>query len=436
MKKRIVVSLTLIVVLLALGIGGFAFLRSLRAQPPTVEPRRVALAVAAIRLQPVSLVAPIQGYGTARADQVAALSAEVSGQIISRADGLRDGASVRQGDVLFQIDPRENEAQLRRAQSQLAMSRSALEQIEVEERSLARLIATATEELAVAEREYSRVLELFEANTSNPRELDAARVVLQRARRALQELEGQRDVLPQRRAQLEAMREQRAAELAVAELNVERTTIVAPFTGRVSTVLVETGERVQPGQQLLTLLDPTLIEVPVELPVSRRPGLRVGARAQLQIENNPEAMWTGEVARIAPIADARTRTFEAYVEVLNTAQRQPLVPGMFVRARIEGPQLENVLMVPRDVVRRGRVFVSEDGVAATREVRIERRVLDQVVISGLPPGAIVITSNLDRLVDGLHVAPVVQELAAPAIAVRETPRATPPPETTGSEQVR
>jgi multidrug efflux pump subunit AcrA (membrane-fusion protein) len=118
-------------------------------------------------------------------------------------------------------------------------------------------------------------------------------------------------------------------------------------------------------------------------------------------------VWHGAVARIAPSADERLRTFALYVEVLNPTQAVPLMPGMFVRAQIDGPTLRDVLLVPRGAVRQDQVFVCRGGRAQACRVAVEQTLLERCVIGGLAPGEVVITSNLDVLYDGAPVAPIV-----------------------------
>jgi len=438
MARRVIVSVVLVVVFLAVGVGALSGLRALRQQAPRAEPERRPLKVSAVELRPVTIVAPLEGFGTARADRLAVIGAQISGQVMMLAPDLRDGSAVTAGDMLLQIDQREYQAQLDRARGLYAAAQAALEQIDIEERNLRRLVETATGELDLAEREYSRVLELFESGTSNPRELDVAKLALKRARRTVQTLEGELDVIPKRRVQAQAACESRQAEVTLAELDLERCAIVAPFSGVVEHLLIEVGEQVRPGQQLLSVLDPELIEVPIELGVSWRERVRVGAAAGLMLESRPELAWSGNVARISPSADEATRTFSLFVEVRNSGQSSPLVPGMFVRARIDGPTLSDVLVVPRGAVRREHVFVCEDGLARPRGVRIEQRLLDRAVISGLSPGDVVITSNLDALSDGTPVSPVLRDglATAPPAAGHATDASDPTAASGGGETGR
>ena len=92
-----------------------------------------------------------------------------------------------------------------------------------------------------------------------------------------------------------------------------------------------------------------------------------------------------------------------FVRIDNRVQERVLRPGVFVRARIDGPTWADVFVVPRGSVQEGRVFVYRDGRAAARKVRVTRWLQEQGIVAGLERGDVVITSNLDALYDGAPV---------------------------------
>ncbi len=403
MRRQLVVSLILIVVLLGVGIGVSELLIWKRPQAPAREPEQRALVVQAVRLELRTVTEQIVGYGTARADRYGWISTQVAGEVVELAEGLKVGAEVAEGQLLVHIDEREYREQLRRAESLLAADEAQLAALDVEEQNLERLIEIATSELEIARREYDRVRGLLEQDAAGRRELDLARAAYEMTRRVLQTYENAKALLPQRRAQQEATCELRRAEVALAKLNVERCSIVAPFGGQVEALQVELGEQAAPGNRLLALIDPRLIEVPIELPVSVRPRVRVGAAVTLAVDSVRGHVWTGQIKRIAPTASEATRTFELFAEVNNAEQERQLMPGFFVRAVIEGPTLKDVLLVPRGAVQQERVYVYRDGKAYRRKVHVQRHLLDQSVVTGVAPGEVIITSNLDALCDGAPV---------------------------------
>ncbi len=399
MKRQIIISLMLIVALLAVGLASSALLIRTAPHPPTSDLEQPALLVRTLELTPRTVVEPIVGYGTARADRYAWIAAQVSGELVELSPKLHIGVLVEAGELLIRIDDREYQHQLDRARSLLAADKAQLARLEIEEKNVDRLVEIATTEVEIAQREYERVLGLFESEQAPRRELDLARQGFERARRTLRILENQKALFPQQRAVLTAGRDQHRAEVGLAELHVERCRVRAPFRGQIEAVEVEIGERVNVGSRLFALLDPDLIEVPIELPVSLRGRVAGGANCQLMLESNRGVVWSGQVVRVAPSAALDTRTFSLFVEVDNTSQEQPMMPGLFVRARIDGPTWRDVLIIPRGIIQQEHVYIYDDGLARRRAVSVERHLYDQTVISGLRPGEIVITSNLDALYD-------------------------------------
>ncbi len=412
MVRRIVVSVVLIGVVLA-GAGlGFKRLLENRVVAPGVEVTSRPLRVDTLTVRPETVVERLLGFGTAAAERHAWVSSEVDGEVVELPDAIKVGAAVEAGQLLVQIDDRDRVQQVARAEALLAADTALLEQLDREEENLQRLRVIAQRELDVAQREYQRVKGLFEAGNSNQREYDLAQLAFEQARRVLQQLENQAALLPDRRKQQAAAQATRTAELELARLTLSRCRIVSPFAGRIEAVRVERGERVQPRVPLIAVLDPDRVEVAVELPMSARPSVAEGAGCQLCLESRLDVCWSGKVARVAPSADASMRTFAVYVEVDNRRQQRALVPGMFVRAEIDGLTLADTLVVPRAALTDDRVFVLEGDRARERRVQVIRVLLDRVAVGGLRAGERIITTNLDVMTDGAQVA--VAEAGEPA----------------------
>lgn len=403
MRRRVVVSLVMVAALLSLGGGVFALLVSSKPQAVSSIHERGPLAVDVVRVTAQDLIEPIIAYGTARAEHSAWIAAQVSGQIVERLESLKVGRRVRKGQVLIRIDDREYQQQLKRAESLLLADTAALEQLDIEAANLTRLIDIARSETQAAEREHARVRDLVERGASGLREYDQALSAHERSRRVLVELENKKAVLPKRRVQQEAVCALRRAELEISRLNVQRCSVAAAFDGRIEQVRAESGEHVGTGDRLFSLLDPRRIEVPVELAVSLRERVAVGAACTLTLDSAPGQSWSAKVDRIAPVANQSSRMFQAFVEIDNAAQEQQLLPGMFVRAQIAGPKWTNAIVIPRAAIHDQRVFVVDNGRARLRSVHVQRRLLDRSIVTGLKDGELLITSNLDALSDGAPV---------------------------------
>ena len=145
--------------------------------------------------------------------------------------------------------------------------------------------------------------------------------------------------------------------------------------------------------------------------------------AELAENESARSRWTGRVVRVAPDADAASRTIQVFIEVMNSEQQQPLLPGTFVFGWISGPRFENAVVIPRAAVTDNRVYVVDDeNRAQPRNVRIGRRLRSLLLIEeGLNAGDRVILTNLDivrkgTLVVPLDAAKVDDELARQRVA--------------------
>jgi len=402
--RRFAISALLIVSLPLIGAGIAYWLSATKPDARRREAHSLPPMVEVQTLIPQDVQEVFAGYGSARADREVLLSAEVSGRIVNVAEGLKDGSCVIEDQVLVRIDDRPYLQRLSRAESQSADVEAQLKKLEVEKANAGRLVAIAKEEVEVTRNEYKRLTNLYERHVASKKEWDFARLAYQRSRRELQALENTVDLIEPSRDTLLALRDGRTADKRLAALDVERCTIKAPFSGQVDNIVVEQGDHVRVGSQVLRMIDPQRIEVPIELPASVYPRTKIAASCELTMESLPDERWQATVHRMSPVADERSRTFIAYAEVDNAAQETPLVPGYFVTAKVVGPVLRQVFAIPRGAIVGEQVFVVNDDEAHLRSIKIDRLIGDRAVVSGdLAAGDRVILTNLDVLFEGAPV---------------------------------
>ncbi len=404
MLRKFLVSLVLMALVVAGGLGVAAYL--IRTKPPPVRKANPIrpLRVAVHRVIPKTVQETVVGYGTARPDEAATISAQVSGKIVEVARGLEDGSSITQGQLLIHIEEDDYRHQLERARNLIKADQATLEQIKLEGDNLRRLVSSAEQEVRIAQDEYTRVSRLFEKNVAAKREFDLIRASVLRVTREQDTLRTQLAVLGPRTEQTLASMAAHKAEVELAQLSLDRCRITAPFDGRVKRRLVEIGETIGPGRPVMTVLKLDRIEVPIELPASGAGKVEIGSGCALSVESMPAVRWPGRVERLGPAADERSRTFTAYVVVDNAKQRAPLLPGLFVRAEVAGPVHTDVLVVPRGAIRDGVVFVAVDGVARRRPVTLAATLKDTAVVSnGIRADDTVIVTNLAGLRDEMQV---------------------------------
>ena len=456
---RLVVSIVL--VLLALLVAGqiFAALSSFKAEPQRRAVRADAYNVRTFTLTPHTYREVVAGFGTARADRQVNVAAEVAGRVQSVHPNLEIGTEVdgpdaerdaqnqtasSEGERLLSIDPATYQRRVEQLQRGLDSDDVELRQLVTEELNTRRLIDQQKKTVATSQEELDSKERLSASRAGNSSQIRQATLALQQANDALVRLENELALFTVREEAVKTRKAGREAELETARLDVDRAEVRAPFDGQIAEVNVEVGQYVRPGDPLVQLIDLDHIEVPVALSQAQferiEPLLLAGEEPIVRLADNEtaEPRWQGRLVRAAPIASTDTRTVDVFVEVDNTEQSQPLLPGTFVHARIDGPLLEDVLLVPRDALVRGTVFIVDDltdadreallpgaadesgidaelpadaRIARQREVAIDRTLQTFAILAGdssdtdagVTAGTSIIMTNLDRLVDGVSL---------------------------------
>ena len=453
--RKTIVLRSLLLLALLLGAGGTigGVLIALRVEPPRRTTARLPPLVEAMVIREETVVEWFTGYGTASAIRQADIAAEVAATVIERVEKIRAGSAVNAGQPLVRLDDRQYRFALDQSLARADAQRAEMEELDANVRGLDQLIRTAEQELRVARDERTRLADLFERDLASKKEYDFGSLAYSQARRVLQGYQREAATLAPRRKKLEATQRGFEAEAALANLNIERCILRAPFAGRIQSFNVDAGDRVAPGTVLLTLLDVSIVEIPLRLPASLYDLVQVGASCRIESESRPGHVWHATVARTSAAADERTRTFAVYVEVDNRREASPLLAGTFVTGRIPGPVHDRAIVLPRSACRNGRVFVAvvpndnpessehretQQGgsailaTARLRSVRVRRFVEDRALIEeGLHIGDRIILTHLDQLVDGtpvrVHVTYVGRVIDPTKRQAGSMTRPTPPP---------
>ncbi len=304
------------------------------------------------------LVDDAQSVGSLRSRQSVMLRPEVSGRIVRI--GFADGARVRQGQLMFQLDDTLQQAELSQAQAQLSIARANLQRNE----------------------------ELVAQNFVARRVLDESRASLQVAE----------------------------AQVQLAEARVGRMRITAPFDGSVGIRNVSLGDFVRDGAELVNLEDVSQLLVDFRLPERYQARVASGQNVSVQLDALPGQVFTARIQAVDPLVDANGRALLVRA-VLASATGSALRPGLFARVNVVMAEQEGALMVPEEAVvpqgGRTAVFVIDregEGEAARAVARradvtlgIRRGAMVQV-IDGLKASDTVVVAGQQRLQrDGMPV---------------------------------
>ena len=216
------------------------------------------------------------------------------------------------------------------------------------------------------------------------------------------------------------MRAQTARAVAVAQERALNTrlgymTLRAPFDGTVATVLVKDGDVAPKHTHLMTVVDPSSLVTDVQVSELVLPRLRLGDRAEVRIDALGDQVFVGEISRVYPAVDPKTR--RGQIEVTLKPVPEGARPGLFCRVSLLGEGSEQ-LVIPQAALRRDSkgeyvfVYVPDEkgnGVGKVRraDVSTGTRVADRIEVrDGLMSGEAVVAKGFLGLNEGMTVRAV------------------------------
>nr|WP_315427385.1 efflux RND transporter periplasmic adaptor subunit [uncultured Albidiferax sp.] len=355
------------------------------ASAPAGASRPPAVEAATVAI--TRIVDDSQTVGSLRSRQSVVLRPEVSGRITAL--NFRDGERVRKGQLLVQFDDQLPRAQVQQSQAELS-------------------IATAN---------HQRNQDLVAQNFISQRSVDESSANLQVAQ----------------------------AKLALARATAERLKIVAPFDAIAGIRVVNVGDYLKDGADIVNLEDLEAIYVDFRLPERFQTKLQRGQRASIDIDALPGRKFVAIVQAIDPLLDANGRSVGVRACIDN--RQMQLRPGMFARVNTVFGEREKALVVPEEAIvpQGGKQFVLKlvpgaeaDALVTQRtEVKVGVRRPGKVeILEGLNEGDRVVTAGQQRLQkDGTAVRVVdlaskaatqpASAASAPQVAQASPPTAAP-----------
>jgi RND family efflux transporter MFP subunit len=381
-----------IIIALVLVLGAIFIARRLirtAPRPGLRPPRERSYLVETVTLAPGKERTEVIAAGTAVPSRAVELKARVGGQVVRMGPAFRPGGRFAAGEEILALDPEDYRLALEERKSDLARA-------EAEYR-----IELGRQEIARHEWE---LLGEGEESSDIDRELAMRLPQLKQAEAAL-----------------------KAARAAVrrAELNLERTSVRAPFNAVVISKAVDLGAEVTTATALASLAGTDQYWVNLSLPVEELEWFEAGegdrgAEVFLSPAADPDAepAWTGRVIEKEAALEERGRLARVLVAVPRPLEGRPLLLGMYLRARIEGRDLEDVFSLPRSALRDdNRVWLKDAADRLEiREVEVVRSGPDRVLIGGgLAAGEELVVSDLAAPVPGILLRPVDDQSGEPSL---------------------
>lgn len=376
-SKKKTFLICFIILLAAVGITVMVFSTEPTAKKAGAT-KKTAMLVETVQVKKGDFDPVIIVTGNVQPSKEILLSPRVNGQIVQVSKSFTPGGFVQKGEKLVQIDPADFKNNLELRKSELLQAKVDL-QIEQGRQD-------------VAKKDYKLVEDMVELENTD---------------------------LVLRQPQLDAIKARvKAAEAAYnqAKLNVQRTSIKAPFDAHILSRNVNLGSQVAPGNTLARLVGTKEYWVMMSVPLSKLPRISFpdATTKGSEVKIIDQKAWakgafrTGYVIQLMGALEGQTRMARILVAVQDPLAYQndslpALIINSFVEAQIKGQEVKNVVRISRDYLRENKtVWVKREGKLNIRKVKVKFMDAQYVYVSeGLKDNEQVVTTNLSTITEGV-----------------------------------
>ena len=365
----------------------------------TAEVRNVAIT----KVTKSSMEDFYEATGTVKAKTATQVSANMMGRIVSFP--VAEGDTVSRGQFLVEIDNRESQTQLLKAQAGLQEAQAALIEIDKSVDAANAGVRTAEASKQLAEATFGRFRELYNRRSASAQEFDEAQSKLKMATSEVERAKANVQTIISRKKQINAKIEQAKADIAGTKVYQGYSRIVSPVSGIVVKKFAESGATAAPGVPLLSIEDNSQYRLEAAVEESRSKLIQIGNRVNVRIDALGQGEFFGTVAEILPSADAASRSFLVKIAL---PANPSLKTGLYGQARFPVAQRDAITIPQTATVQRGQLtgvfVVGQDGIAQFRIVTTGKSSEGMVeVLSGLSEGDEIVTSDVNNLSDGIKV---------------------------------
>lgn len=381
MRQRLQIVL-IAVGLLAAGCGG--------GMENTPQKAVVVQGLRVQKMQLQNVANELEAPGSVIAQSTAQIAARTMGTVLQVS--VREGDTVKRGQLLAQLDEREMSSRRNAAQAGAQGASAGVTQA-------TKAVAAAQAQADMMQKTYDRYLYLKEQKSVSPQEFDevaakqqAAQANLDQAKAALR--------------QAEASYRQAESEANAADSIAGYSRIVAPFEGRVIRRTAEPGSMVSPGMPLFVVEDTSRYQLEATLPAEALAAVKKNTLARVQLDGLPEKSLMGKVAEIEAGADQTSHTLKARVDLPKESGVQS---GMFGRAYFAQGEKPALVLPAEALVSRGQLWgiyvVDDTGLIHWRVLTLGKSTGNGVeVLSGLNEGEVVVLNPGSQELDGKKAA--------------------------------
>jgi len=399
------------IVMVAMAVGIFAYFKTTKPMVPAKTPEEKVWIVAAETAKSGDNQPKFRLYGEVVAGREAELRPLVNGRIETVGINFKDGAAVRNGELLIAIDPFDYQAAAQEREAELTEAKATLTELTAELEGEKALLPVNEDQTRLAADNEKRRKKLLKTGAGTQTAYDDAVAALNERQ---QQLIARRQTIARldaRAVQTKARIERLEVAVAKAERDLEQTQLTAPFEGFLTETQGATGKKVSTSDRIARLTDSSRLEA--------RFFMSAGQFAQL-LEGGD---FTGRKVDVTWVAGEKTFRFPAVLDrsegridpasggILLFAALQPqaldtvLRPGAFVEVLVPDRIHKDVFRLPASALHgQSTVYIIEEDRLAARRVSVEARDGNEVLLSGdIPNGAQVVTTRFPEMGPGVKV---------------------------------
>lgn len=417
-----------------IGVLVFALMARNPQQPDRRDLSETSRAVRVIDAPLTEVIPVATGTGTVRPGQTWTAVAQISGVITDINPDFRKGAVLKKGDIVLKIDPADYDLAIAQAHTNIEAVKAQLADLDLRKTNTETLLEIEMQALELNQKELGRLKRVLSKGSISASEFDKEQRSVLMQQQSVQAQMNALKLYPAERDRLNAELAKFQSQLAAAQLDLERTTLIMPFNGRISSHAVELNQYVRQGEILGIADSSNKAEIEVQMPMRQVAGLlrgnttvavenanfsniieQLGLSATVQLRHSGLLVdWPARVMRFSDTLDPKTRTVGIIVEVdepyanVRPGTRPPLLKGLFVDVEFRGRPRPDSLVVPISALHDNLVYVVDE------DNRLQRRPVElglvggqyAVINAGLQAGEQIVVSDLVPAIEGMLLKPV------------------------------
>ena len=424
-----------------IGFLVFSAAASSRQAPAKHQKSETARAVRIIELQPIDVQTRTTGYGSTVPGNSWRAVSRVSGKVVEIHEELKEGSVLAKDTVLMKLDASSYELTVKRLKASLAGTEAELEQLDLQKANDESSLRIEERTLTLKEKNFKREQTLFKQKAVSQSSVEELEQAYLAQKSKVQSLRNAINLIPAKRAVLDAKKSQTEAEIEQAMLDTSYAVIKAPFLCRITSRSAQLADFVQAGQEVITAdgletsevhvkvpggrlspligkrdreLSPELLQRMRTMPMSERMKIIGFDKAIVRLSSGDMSVtWDARIDRVTGKIDAASHTFTVVVAVDRPlekavpARKPPLFRGSFCEVVLLGRLDEQQLVIPVSAIEDGSVIVAaKDNRLLRRKITISYQIEDMAIVDkGLSKGERLVVSDISGATVGTLLAP-------------------------------